>query len=318
MGRFVFRMAAFLLLQAGVLALLHRPELPRQDNYLAGSIDKHRRLRAAGPPRILLAGGSNVAFGFDSALLEERLGRTVVNLGLVAWFGPDFLLSELEAAVGPGDIVVLAVEQDEFAGPGNREALFQLSEYRPASLRHLPSWHWKAFADQQLFPTLGAMVRRSWSGDGTTRMPVERRYRRRHFNAHGDYTGHWPGTPDGLRAPPRDAVLAPGGEVAPPPGPVLRRLRALAERCERRGGALLLGWPPRPAELVAPDDPDSARLAASLRAAGLRLVEPTDRAWPAEDFFDTRYHLAHAAARRRTEELAAALEPWLARGGQDR
>ena len=50
---------------------------PPTGSYLDAVIDKHARLAQAAPPRVLLAGGSNTAFGFDSPLLEGLVDRPV-------------------------------------------------------------------------------------------------------------------------------------------------------------------------------------------------------------------------------------------------
>ena len=47
-------------------------------NYNASLIDKEARLKSLDEPKIVLVGDSNVAFGFNSQMLEEAMGMPVV------------------------------------------------------------------------------------------------------------------------------------------------------------------------------------------------------------------------------------------------
>ena len=62
--------------------------------------------------KIVVIGGSSVAFGLDSALMEKELGRPVVNFGLYAAIGNVAMMELSMDAIGEGDIVILAPETD--------------------------------------------------------------------------------------------------------------------------------------------------------------------------------------------------------------
>ena len=69
-------------------------------------------LRDTPGPRIILVGGSGVAFGADSALIERELGGvSVVNFGMYAALGTTVMLDLSEAYIREGDIVILIPEQ---------------------------------------------------------------------------------------------------------------------------------------------------------------------------------------------------------------
>lgn len=59
---------------------------------------------------LYIVGGSSAYFGIDAALMERQLGRPVVNYGVHAGLGLDYLLFQLEKIVKPGDSVLLAFE----------------------------------------------------------------------------------------------------------------------------------------------------------------------------------------------------------------
>lgn len=60
--------------------------------------------------RILLVGGSGTLYSLKAVELEPELGGPVINFGLHAGLGLDYLLSRVERAVRPGDVVVLFLE----------------------------------------------------------------------------------------------------------------------------------------------------------------------------------------------------------------
>ena len=66
-----------------------------------------KRLKSIDGPKVVLIGNSNVAFGVDSALIEDALGMPVVNMGLSAEFGNDLLERIAMFNVCEGDIYII-------------------------------------------------------------------------------------------------------------------------------------------------------------------------------------------------------------------
>lgn len=72
-------------------------------------------------PRLILVGGSNLAFGVDSRLIEDSLGVVVVNMGLHGGVGIRYLLNDVIPHLRPTDILVVAMEYGNFFSGGNGE-----------------------------------------------------------------------------------------------------------------------------------------------------------------------------------------------------
>ena len=72
--------------------------------------DKFKSLLNTDKPKIILVGGSNLAFGIDNDLLAAGTEYEVVNLGLHAGFGQLFVCELSKANINPGDIVILSCE----------------------------------------------------------------------------------------------------------------------------------------------------------------------------------------------------------------
>ncbi len=81
-----------------------------EDTYYAELPRKVERLERTKGPRVVVVGGSSVAFGVDSKLMEQELGIPCVNFGLYAAFGLKPMLDLSLGSLHQGDIAVIAPE----------------------------------------------------------------------------------------------------------------------------------------------------------------------------------------------------------------
>lgn len=89
--------------------------LPKQFDqvYFGELTTKYQRLRNVQGSKVVVIGGSSVAFGVDSAMMEEYLGMPVVNFGLYGPLGTTIMMDLTRGHIGEGDIIILAPETDE-------------------------------------------------------------------------------------------------------------------------------------------------------------------------------------------------------------
>lgn len=86
---------------------------PVYQNSFVGALDeKVERLRETDGDKIVVVGGSSVAFGLDSSIIESYTGMPVVNFGLYASLGTKLMLDLSLPHIKTGDIVILAPEID--------------------------------------------------------------------------------------------------------------------------------------------------------------------------------------------------------------
>ena len=86
---------------------------PVFENSFVGALDeKVDRLYSCDSAKLVIVGGSSVAFGIDSALIEKYVSMPVVNFGLYAALGTKVMLDLSEDAISEGDIVIIAPELD--------------------------------------------------------------------------------------------------------------------------------------------------------------------------------------------------------------
>ncbi len=88
----------------------------RDDSYLAAVLEKDRLIRNTPSPKIILVGGSNLAFGIDSKAIQDSLGLNVVNMGLYAKLGLKYMLAQVRPYIKSGDVVIVVPEYDQFYG----------------------------------------------------------------------------------------------------------------------------------------------------------------------------------------------------------
>ena len=125
---------------------------PQYTNTFVGELDnKYDRLMSLDEPKVVVVGGSSVAFGLESELIEKYLGMPVVNFGLYAALGTKVMLDLSRSGIGEGDIVILAPELDKqtMSMYFNAQTTLQATDDKPSMLMHLRG--------DDIFATLGAL-----------------------------------------------------------------------------------------------------------------------------------------------------------------
>lgn len=103
---------------------------------MAGAvIDKHKRLASISSPKIILVGGSNVMFGYNSAFMEQKLKMPVQNMALAAGLGLSFILNEVKENASKGDIIILSSEY--FLNEGDDNLKLLLAELYPPANKYI-------------------------------------------------------------------------------------------------------------------------------------------------------------------------------------
>ena len=95
---------------ATLLGLLAWSGKSYEQTYYAGLSIQYDRLNSINEQKIVVVGGSNVAFGLDTELLERWTGKKVVNFGLYGSLGVKVMIDLSKTNLNRGDIVVLTPE----------------------------------------------------------------------------------------------------------------------------------------------------------------------------------------------------------------
>ena len=306
MRRFVTHALVFALIQLAILVAVWRTCPDDPDHYMAATLDKHARLRAAASPRVIFVGGSSVGFSIDSRPFEA-LGLAPVNMGLNDGLGLDFMLGEVEGELRSGDVVIISPETHLFWTGSQDDAVWAVLQRRPASLACLATAGPRALADvsDQGLHFFARKVRCA-AHQVTTDRELPTIYRRSGFDAFGDFVAH-----RGLPAKREQAIDRPWPEVETVQiDRSIAALREFADTCEHVGARCFLAWSPVRNERLSQGAALFERLDTRLREdVGLPMLERPDEAgYPEDAFFDRGPHLTGEAAASRSAKLAARLE----------
>jgi len=277
----------------------------RRRSYLAGWRLKHEQLVGRGYDRIILAGGSNVAFGVDSSQVHKVTQRETINLGLLGGIGLGAMLNEVEEGARAGDLVLLIPEYEHFYGNimyGDRDAA-NLVRYDMSSLRYFSSWgQWKSLVENAHAlardTTLGLMDKaRAKMRGGQEARAVPTIYRSDAFNEYGDVVAHL------NQAPRPDRVAATSTRME---GEFNQQALDAIARCARRlaarGAGFLVFYPPVAARYWAVNS-DLVRQVAARMPEQWTLTTPEEWVFDDRLFYDTAYHLNRVGRELRTKKL---------------
>lgn len=267
-----------------------------------GALDeKFDRLTNTEGKKLILVGGSSVAFGIDSALLEEYLGMPVVNFGLYADLGTKVMMDLSRAGIGEGDIVILMPEtaKQTMSLYFNSDTTLKATDGRHTMLRYLRGDNILSVAGAMWNFTAGK-VSLSLSGETVHGSGI---YDARYFNPYGDIDGTFDLNGDGEPDYPRLANAM--AKYYDPTTPIRLSADTLSadfvdyvneykKFCEKRGAKFYFGFCPmnRMAVEDASDDTVSAYEKFLRNAFGKDTVlgSAADHIFDAGYFYDTNFH----------------------------
>lgn len=282
---------------------------PQYSNTFVGALDeKYDRLHSVEGEKIVVVGGSSVAFGLDSEMLERYTGMPVVNFGLYAALGTKLMLDLSRSAIGEGDVVIISPELDP-----QTLSLYFSSEQTLMALDDDFSMFWDIPTDNQL-SLLGGI----WSfaarklkliTEGAVINPTGA-YNSANFNEYGDL--EYPRTENVM-----DVYYDGNTPVNFTPETVspefIDYLNDYTAECERRGAKVFFAYCPLN-EMAVVDDTLAESFHEFLRnSLDCEVIgTPREAIMNAGYFYDTNFHLNEAGAVantvRLTRDLLFALE----------
>ena len=279
----------------------------QDDNYLAAVLEKDRLIRNAPSPKVILVGGSNLAFGIDSRMMQDSLGMTVVNMGLYAKLGLKYMLAQVLPYIRQGDVVVVVPEYDQFYGDfANGDHTLNTALLYAPDDRVGDFIRSYSIVDVVLRPRV-ENARRSFLRAAAAAIGREHQffppdtnpvYNRRSFNEYGDVVSHLGRkgmNPDSIYVGPLPSLETFNDET-------IEQLNEVADEAKRRSATAYFMFPSyidRSLEL-------NRAAIDSLRTkieSGMKIPvvgTPRDFSYPGTMFFDTRYHLNEDGRRIRT------------------
>ena len=155
------------------------------DTFMGELKSKYERLKETSGKRIVLVGGSGVAFDCDSALMDVFFpSYEIVNFGMYAGLGTKAVMDLSENYIHEGDIVILSPEQSEqtFSDYFNGEYMWQAADGAFGMLRDLKSENFEAMLGN--FPRF-ALEKLNYVMKGQ-KPQTDSIYQKKSFNTYGD------------------------------------------------------------------------------------------------------------------------------------
>jgi len=163
-----------------------------QKHLYQASLLKTDLLATVPSPRIIIFGGSNIAFGIDSERMEHELRIPVINDGLHVALGVAPLI-EIERYLRPGDIIIISLEYYNFT---DETAFYGQPQYLADWIEISPNRIWDIRDPIRQMPSIYMiMLQRKINRQiqnylyGPSLDITRGFYTGGKFNEHGDYVG---------------------------------------------------------------------------------------------------------------------------------
>ena len=283
------------------------------DTFMGELKSKYERLKETSGKRIVLVGGSGVAFDCDSALMDDFFpSYEIVNFGMYAGLGTKAVMDLSENYIHEGDIVILSPEQGEqtFSDYFNGEYMWQAADGAFGMLRDLKSENFEAMLGN--FPRF-ALEKLNYVTKGQ-KPQTDSIYQKKSFNTYGDIeldTCRENILPNGYDV--NQKVRFTEDVVQPE---FMDYMNDWAKRLEKKGAVVWYRYCPVN-KLSVEDMDDLAAYDVFLRQKlDFPVIgNPDNRLMEAEWFFDTNFHLNQPGKEVNTVQLIRDMKAML---GDDR
>jgi hypothetical protein len=272
---------------------------PKSDFVYASIIDKHQRLMATESPKIVFIGGSGVALGLNSQFVQKNLHMPIVNMGVNAELGLNYMLEEVKPDLKSGDIIIIVPEYEHFYGSvmyGGQNLLWVLRVF-PNAAKYIPlKQYLNLLPEFPIFIQARFLEILSAKSD-----PV---YNRNAFNEYGDFINHLSKAPEKITLYPIAAKKGFNEEAIQ----ALNDFNTYATYC---GAKVFFLFPAISADFLQyEDNQEKIQLVYTKLKDETQITllsSPTEYIFPTKYFFDTVYHLNAEGRQIRSEKIVADL-----------
>jgi predicted Zn-ribbon and HTH transcriptional regulator len=278
-----------------MLGIILKIESPSENSYNRSYLDKIKLMEKVDDKRIVFIGGSNLAFGLNSPVIEKEIIECkVINLGLNAGIGLRYMLADYEKYLQKGDTVIIVPEYENFYNDGSgSQVLWEVLSLKK-SLKNLT-----VFNFIRSLPYLFTATKDILMADENKEYGQKFSYDRRGFNENGDYTGHW-------KYKGKEKIQVRILSNSKITISIINYLEKFIERSEKKGIKVILLPPVFQKSSYEINKEKIEKISNSL----ITKFEVEPKVFSYEDnlFFDTVYHLNKQGVDLRTKEIIRILK----------
>ena len=292
-GIFFLKCIVLLLLLFGFCFGVVMPQY--EGNYQAATQDKVRLLKETQGPKIVLIGNSNLAFGIDSAQIEQAFGMPVVNMGVHGGVGNAFNEQAALLNVDEGDLYIIChTNYDDTDVIKNQKLAWITIENHPELYAFIRPKDWPEMI--RAYPTYLRDCLKMWRS-GTGNRETNDAYRRSAFNAYGD--NYYPRPEPGENIDFSPVVINHISEET------ATRLNNLYQKLQEQGADMVIASYPIAAYEKAPSPEEYYEMGLEMsRALSCSVISDfRDYMFDTDYFYDSHSHLTDAGVQIRTKQL---------------
>lgn len=294
MKKYLFKSLQFISVLALSLIIIGFVLPYNKDGYIRAQ--KFKMDKLADPrrkPTIVILGGSNAAFGYDTKLLNDSLEMPVFNAGLHAGLGMKFFLDDTSQYLKKGDVLVFSPEYDQFYGNLNDGQSEMTDAFYLYHCKYPGKMSFKQIVG--VIQNTPAYLRRKieYNVFALAKLKSDPVYTLSSINEYGDVTWHWfhnraHGLPSG-RAMDKSKLIFNESAFES----LIGQLRTLKKR-----GVTVILYPAAYNKKAFDGSVNSIKdIAERLNKAGFPYVcSPKECSFEEDKFYDTDYHLNHEGA----------------------
>ena len=297
MKKFICKISIFLgpFIVFLTMSVLFLPE----NSYDLAIIDKHRALANIDGQKLVLVGGSNIAFGIDSEAIQNKFHLPVFNMGVDASFGLGRMLDDVLPFLHSGDYLLVIPEYTHFTSTWNGESNAYLLIFDARRFRLLFS---SCYELPKGFPEYSAKhLILFFARIAGINLENPLAYTRDGFNKYGDYVKHLGLENRAFDVRPFVGILN---------KTYLNNFFKLVDILDSNGITVILTYPNYDEQSFHNSSNFINELDISLRTKEkLQVISmPKDYCFPTSLFFDTAYHLNLEGRALRTDLLIRDLQ----------
>ena len=302
MKSFLIKIITFSILVIIILifTVLFVPDNTVKSSLLGAYPFKHELLKKIKTKKIILLGGSNLSFGIDSRQIEKALKKPVINMGIHAGVGLEFMINDIIPYVKEGDTLIVVPEYEHFYTDnfyGEMELISVLFDIEPDSKKLINREQWKHLF--KYLPSYAAKKLKNYVSSflKNKEEPISI-YHKKSFNSYGDAYLHW-SLPNQSYLP---SVINTGDETVNKD--VINQLIELKHDLENKHATLLIFPPVIDETSFNHQEIIIRKINDALSSNNLSFVSnPINYRYSNHLFFNSYYHLNKTGVDKRTHQL---------------
>jgi hypothetical protein len=291
----------FAFLAICLIGIFTPPSPKSSQSILFAQIDKDSLLVNTTSPRLILIGGSNIAFGVNSQMIKDSLKINPINTAIHAKIGLKFMLNHTAKFIKRGDIIIVVPEYQQYVDNtlyGSNELLRIAFEVTKDGYRTLSFKQWFHLSPEIVpYACSKYNIKNYFSS-------IQPSYTRKAVNKYGDAYLHWY-----LKQRPFEAASGVSDNFNQD---AITELNNFRNEVQKKGATVYISFPAYANDYFDAGKKQIAHIQSELIKNNFKILGTPERYKIDRSLcFDTPYHLLKPGVDIRTRLLIADIKAYL-------